>query len=132
MGEHEHNHRESFRIACGEVFLEAHLHDQAATVSMAICPDEGSTLAFALLVDAMRAIAARAEALGGIVGHIKGFAREGDVFAHASVTAADQQPTCEGDVEAAFGEGADIQLVAIVLLVEEQALVGICRSVLEG
>lgn len=128
---HEHhNHRESFAINGAEAFLEAHMHDQAATVSAAICPAEGEAFAFARLVDAMREIASASEAAGGIVGHVKAFAREGDAFAHASVTAAGLEPACEGDVEESFGEEADIQLVAIVLLVGQNDLIDICRNAL--
>ena len=128
---HEHhNHRESFAIPHGEAFLEAHMHEQAATVSIAICPDEGETLAFQTLVEAMCAIAVQAEALGGVVGHIKAFAQEGDAFAHASVTAADLAPDSAGSTSASFGAEADIQLVAIVLLVCQNDLVSICRGAL--
>ena len=136
MAEHEnaqhkhHNHRESFEIPGAEAFLEAHMHDQAATVSMAICPSEGSVFAFAKLVETMRQIAADAEAAGGIIGHIKAFAREEDAFAHASVTTAELDPACEGDISASFGEEADIQLVAIVLLISQDDLIAICRRAL--
>ena len=134
MSEHHehHNHRESFEIAGGEVFLEAHMHDQAATVSLAVCPGEGQVFSFETLIRAMREIATQAELLGGIIGHIKGFAREGEVFAHASVTAADLEPTCEGATKESFGEEADIQLVAIVLLVGQDDLMTICRNALSA
>ena len=125
-----HNHRESFETCGAEAFLEAHMHDQAATVSLAICPAEGETFAFARLVDAMRDIASASESAGGIVGHVKAFAREGDTFAHASVTAAGLEPACEGDAAESFGDEADIQLVAIVLLVSQADLVDICRNAL--
>ncbi len=129
--EGSHNHRETFEIHGAEVFTESHMHDQAATVSLAICPNEGATFAFATLVTAMQDIASRAEAAGGIIGHIKAFAREENgAFAHASVTAAGLAPTCEGDVSASFGEEADIQLVSIVLLISFEELLSICRDVL--
>ena len=106
------------------------MHDQAATVSASICPDEGKELAFGALVSALRFMAARAEEAGGIVGHVKAFAKEGASFAHASVVAADAEPTLEGDPSLSFGEEADIQLVCIVLLVGQEELVSICRRAL--
>ena len=124
---HEHNHREQFAVACGEAFLEAHMHDQAATVSAALCPDEGSVISFEQLVSALSSIASNAEAAGGIIGHIKAFAREEDVFAHASSTDASRKPDVEGDTAASFGPEADIQLVAIALLIDQDELISICK-----
>ena len=129
-GHHEHSHRESFAIPCGEAFLEAHMHDQAATVSMALCPGEGSCIAFASLTDALQSIASQVEAKGGIVGHIKAFARQEGSFAHASVTEAGREPACEGDAACAFGSEAEIELVAIALLISQDELLDICRSTL--
>ena len=127
---HEHNHRESFAVECGEAFLEAHMHDQAATVSMAICPDEGKSMSFQVLVNALCDIAAGVEAMGGIVGHIKAFARDGDVFAHASVTEAGRIASKEGDADSSFGPEADVQLVAIALLVGQDELIALCKKAL--
>ena len=133
--DHHHDHAPSHKEACAiggaQVSLEAHTHEQAATVSLDIRPAAGSGFAFQKLVSAMRALASEAEALGGIVGHIKAFAREGDAFAHASVTAADLPPESEGDIGAAFGSNATIQLVAIVLLVDQDALVEVCKTTLQ-
>ena len=137
MGEahhHEHHHehapahKETFAIDGAQVALEAHTHEQAATVSLGIKPTEGARFRFKQLIGAMAAIAAEAESEGGIVGHIKAFAREGDAFAHASVTASDLPPESEGDVDAAFGPDAAIQLVAIVLLIDHHSLVDICKA----
>ena len=123
-----HSHRESFEIAGAKTFLEAHMHDQAATVSLAICPLEGTAFAFRTLLETMVIIASQVEAHGGIVGHIKAFAREGDRFSHASVTAAGFEPTCEGEADASFGEGADVQFVAIALFVNKEELASICKG----
>ena len=124
---HEHNHREQFAIACGEAFLEAHMHDQAATVSAALCPDDGSAISFEQLVSALSAIASNVEDTGGIIGHIKAFAREEETFAHASVTDAGRKPDIEGDITASFGPEADIQLVAIALMISQDELITICK-----
>jgi len=124
---HEHNHREQFAVACGEAFLEAHMHDQAATVSAALCPDEDSVISFEQLASALSAIASDVEDAGGIIGHIKAFAREDDVFAHASITDAGRKPDAEGNTAASFGPEADIQLVAIALLVAQDELITICK-----
>lgn len=129
---HEHvpSHKEAFAVEGASVSLEAHMHEEAATVSLGIKPVEGEGFAFTRIIDAMTAIAEQAESQGGIVGHIKGSAREGAAFAHASVTASDLPCESEGDVEAAFGSDATIQIVAIVLLIEQQDLVGICKAAL--
>ena len=132
--DHEHHHehapaqKEEFAIEGAQMLLEAHTHEQAATVSLDVKPAEGAPLAFKRLIDLMVSIAGEAEAHGGIVGHIKAFAREGDTFAHASVTASDLPVESEGAVEAVFGHDATIQLVAIVLLIDKQALVDICKA----
>lgn len=130
--DHDHAHAHSvsdrFETDAALVSLEAHTHEQAATVSLDIHPKAGQAVAFSSLVETMQAIAADAEAAGGVVGHIKAYARDGAAFAHASVTAADLPPVCEGDVQASFGEGATIQLVSIVLLVGQDDLAALCRA----
>lgn len=128
--EHAHEHTEAIELAWARVELEAHTHEQAATVSMDIYPSSGSTLSFSELVSAMQAIARAAEQAGGIVGHIKAFAKQDDAFARASVTAADLPPTCDGDQSLEFGSSAEIQVVAIVLLIDQTALLTICKDVL--
>ena len=80
----------------------------------------------------LQAVCAEIEAAGGIVGHIKAFASQDDAFAHASVTEANRKPDLEGDVAAPFGPDADIQLVAIALLLDEQTLISICKRVVSG
>lgn len=127
---HHDHHEETVETPWGTVRLEAHTHEQAATVSMALCPAAGKAMAFGSVVELMRQVAERAEAAGGIVGHVKAFARQGDAFAHASVTAAYLEPAVEGDASLGYGERADIQLVAIVLLVSQDELVSICREAL--
>ncbi len=128
--DHAPSHQETFIIDGAQVLLEAHTHEQAATVSLNIQPVEGARFAFAQLLSAMAVIAREAEAQDGIVGHIKAFAREGDAFAHASVTASDLPLESEGDVEALFGPDATIQLVAIVLLIDQHALIDTCKAAL--
>lgn len=123
-------HRESFAVTCGEAFLEAHEHDQAMTVSVAICPDEGASISFGELAGALRTIASGIEAAGGIVGHVKAFARQDGAFAHASATEAGREPDFEGDVSSAFGFDADVQLVAIALLLGQDEFVALCKSAL--
>lgn len=128
---HAHDHgptvSDSFETEAARIALEAHTHEQAATVSLDIHPKAGKTVAFPDLVAAMQSIATDAEAAGGIIGHIKAYARDEQSFAHASVTAADLPPTCEGNAQASFGEGAHIQLVSIVLLIPQDELIGICH-----
>lgn len=128
--EHSHSHKETAELAWAQVQMEAHTHEQAATVSMAIRPNAKCEAAFSDLVAIMQQIARASEDAGGIVGHIKAFVRQGDAFAHASVTAADLSPTYEGDRALVLGESADIQLVAIVLLVGQDDLLAICKDAL--
>lgn len=129
---YDHNHgsavKYNFEINEAYVSLEAHTHEQAATVTLDIRPKKGRALAFADIVDVMVSIAVRAEAAGGVVGHIKAYARDGSAFAHASVTASDLAPVCEGDANALYGEGSLIQLVLIVLLLRQEDLTSICRA----
>ena len=127
---HHHSHMETLQLENALVELEAHTHEQAATVSMRIHPADGATIAFADIIAALQRIARAAEDVGGIVGHIKGFAKQGDAFAHASVTAADLDPTTEGDPALTFGASADIQLAAIVLLVSQNDLLALCKEAL--
>lgn len=127
---HHHTHSETIDLEWADIQFEAHTHEQAATVSMAIHPKAGCTATFSSLVDIMQNIARAAEASGGVVGHIKAFSKQGDAFAHASVTAADLAPTCEGDQSRALEGDADIQLVAIVLLLSEKDLLAICKDAL--
>ena len=127
---HHHSHAETLQLENAVVELEAHTHEQAATVSMRIHPADGTTIAFADIIAMLQRIARAAEDVGGIVGHIKGFAKQGDAFAHASVTAADLAPTTEGDPALAFDATADIQLAAIVLLVSQADLLALCKEAL--
>ena len=133
-GDHEHHHEhapahtEELDFARFAVSLEAHDHDQASTVSLTFHPKAGEQVALGKLIAAMQEIAHAAEARGGFVGHIKGFARNESAFAHASVTASDLPPECEGDRALPFGEGADIQLVAICMLIGLEELIAICTE----
>ena len=130
--EHEHvSHGELVELEWADVKLEAHTHEQTATVSMGFFPKAGCQVAFSDLVGFMQAIARLAEDAGGIVGHIKAFARHGEAFAHASVTSADLAPACEGELSLVLGPGFDVQLVAIALLVGQDELLAICRQALK-
>ncbi|MBQ9003239.1 MAG: hypothetical protein IJ087_15425 [Eggerthellaceae bacterium] len=126
--DHDHATHDAFETDAASISLEAHTHEQAATVSLDIHPKTGNAIAFSSLVDSMKTIADEAETAGGVVGHIKAYARDGVSFAHASVTAPDLPPVCEGNVQASFGADATIQLVSIVLLVDLDDLAAICRK----
>ena len=128
--EHRHDHLETAEFEWGLVELEAHVHDQAATVSMNVQPQGERSITFSDLVGAMCSIARAAESAGGVVGHIKAFARQGGESARASVTAPELAPTVEGDPALLLGTGATIQLVAIVLLIGKEDLLAICKGAL--
>ena len=83
--EHHHEHEAVVELPWARVELEAHTHEQAATVSMNIHPKEESPVAFADLVNIMQEIARSSEQSGGIVGHIKAFAKRDNAFARVSV-----------------------------------------------
>ena len=126
---HEHHaHQETVELEWGRLEFEAHVHDQAATVSLTAHPKEGCAIAFSDLVRIMESIARAAEEAGGIVGHIKAFAQQDGESAHASVTSADLASTVEGSSSLSFGAGATVQLVAIVLLIDQADLLAICKK----
>lgn len=127
---HHHSHVETVELSWANVKLESHTHEQAATVSLDIDPKPSCEKAFSDLVNIMQGIARAAEDAGGIVGHIKAFAKRGDASAHASVTAADLPPTCEGDQSLALDNESAVQLVAIVLLIAENDLLALCKNAL--
>ncbi len=83
---------------------------------------------FEVLVEALKSVAQHVESAGGIVGHIKAYARAGDSFVHASATDAQHEPSCEGDASLSLGPEVHCQLVAIALLIDleqlEQIVVG--------
>ena len=115
----------------GTADLESHVHDQAATVSATIHANPDAGKAFQALVDALRDIACKVEAAGGIVGHIKAYARTEDSFAHASVTDAQHAPACEGDLQLPLGLDVQCQLVAIALLIDLEQLERIVTDTVE-
>ena len=122
---HEHHHHDhadvyerSVELEWGTAALESHVHDQASTVSATINARAETGKTFETLVQAMRDIARQAELSGGIIGHIKAYARAADSFAHASATDAQHAPSCEGDVQMPLSPGVQCQIVAIVLLID--------------
>lgn len=125
--EHHHHDHEAARerevdLGWASAILESHLHDQAATVSATVRAQAEADKSFEALVAALKLIAQRVESAGGIVGHIKAYARAGESFAHASVTDAQLAPACEGDVNLVLGPDVQCQLVAIALLVDLDVL----------
>ena len=116
--DHQHAHERPVEFEWGTGTLESHVHDQAATVSVTISarPDAGKT--FEGIVGVLQEIAREVESTGGIVGHIKAYAREGELFAHASATDAQHAPACEGDSRLTLAPDTHCQLVAIALLID--------------
>ncbi|MBQ9042673.1 MAG: hypothetical protein IJ111_07645 [Eggerthellaceae bacterium] len=130
-GHHHHSHEETLKLAFATVNLEAHEHEQSSTVSMTFDVNAGSTLPFQSVISLMQDIAEQVEQAGGIVGHIKAYAKDGDAFARASVTAANLDPTYEGDLDMQLAPGTEAQAVAIALLIDQHALLDICKAALE-
>ena len=91
-------------------------------------PRKNTTLVFGNIVELMVTIAGEIEAANGIVGHIKAFARQGDTFAHASVTASYLDPECEGDLGIHLDTSTTVQLAAIALLIGQEQLLDLCRA----
>ena len=115
---HEHTHEREVQLGWGTAALESHVHDQASTVSATIHVQPGSGVTFETLVEALQGIAQQVESAGAIVGHIKAYARAGELFAHASATDAQHAPACEGDASLLLEPDTQCQLVAIALLIE--------------
>lgn len=115
---HEHAHEKTVQAGCATLELSSHMHEQAATVSATVHVAEGHTMPFTRVVEAMGAIAERAEGAGGIVGHIKGYAETASGFAHASCTDASLGANVEGDPGLLLDSAAKAQLVAIVMLID--------------
>ena len=121
---HHHDHAAEREVECrwGTAVLESHVHDQAATVSATIYAQSGPAATFEVLVEALKSVAQHVESAGGIVGHIKAYARAGDSFVHASATDAQHEPSCEGDASLPLGPEVHCQLVAIALLIDLEQL----------
>ena len=128
--EHEHGTHDVLESACATIHLESHTHEETATVSMDIEPHVDSALSFSDIVTLMQAVASAVESAGGIVGHIKAFARRDDAFVHASVTASYLDPECEGDTEICLDTATELQLAVIALLIEREQLLALCKNAL--
>lgn len=129
---HEHARDRVIDLGWASVTLESHVHEQASTVSATICARADSAKCFDALVAALQAMAREAESAGGIIGHIKGYARDGESFVRASITDAQHAPICEGDAQLPLGSGAQVQLVAIVMLIDLDELERIVAGALEA
>ena len=77
-------------------------------------------------------MAKQVESAGGIVGHIKGYARIGDPFVHASATDAQHAPAPEGDTSIPLDVDTQAQLAAIALLIDLDDLEQLVVSALEA
>ena len=130
--DHHHEHENALQLTWADITLSSHTHDQASVVSAAIKVREEGNTTFEALIGALRSIAVAAEAAGGIVGHIKGFARTGEAFVHASCTDANQPPQFEGDAAFALGPESQVELVAIVMLIELEELEHIVEEALQA
>ena len=126
--DHSHSHVETVETSWGTIALEGHTHEQAATVSATFHLNAESSYAFSSIVSLMQRIAKGVEDAGGIVGHIKATAKQDGSFARASVIAAELDPTCEGDLSLKLGSEADIQMAVIAMLVDQDALLALCRE----
>lgn len=127
---HEHGHEKTLELEFATVELSSHAHEQATAVSATININEGREICFARIVEAMQAIAVDAEAAGGIVGHIKGYAETSQGFAHASCTGAGLGIDVEGRPKLALSAESQVQIVAIVMLVDLEKLTCIVSSAL--
>ena len=126
--DHGHSHEETVETPWSTIALEGHTHEQAATVSATFHVNPESSYAFSSIVSLMQRIAKGVEDAGGIVGHIKATAKQDGSFARASVIAAELDPTCEGDLSLKLGSEADIQMAVIAMLVDQDALLALCRE----
>lgn len=130
--EHGHDPSKAPELSWAQAALERHMHDAAATVSITLCPEPGCQVGFSSLACAMERIAQKAESSGVVVGHIKAFARQGDAFARASVVASDLPAALEGEPGLLIVQGTQVELVAIVLLMDCDELSSICCAALSA
>ncbi len=116
MGEHGHEHQhtnERVLIEENDMFLSVLEHEESLVASYRLDLSCGLNDAKERLAQFAKSISGRVEFEGGIVGHIKAFAREqGDSF-RLSLTAD------EPDILDFHGSSTHVEGVAIVLLVDE-------------
>lgn len=127
---HDHVPARTWSQDCdwAHLHFEGHEHDQASVITVTVKLLAGQEVPFSKLVAVAQQAARDVEAAGGIVGHIKGFAREGDTYAHVSITDSALPATESGDVAASFTEHAEIQFVLIAMLVTLNDLRGVIED----
>ena len=152
---HEHNHiheHDGGSCDCGCNYQHHHHDDDAKTVSanvgggIALCKLtthegalvvscalelENSMLSSACLAAALAGVAYDVEKLGGIVGHVKCAASNGEGSLHISVTQAGIEPTVMANNLEVLDEDTEINIAVICFAVEHQELLNILLTRLE-
>ena len=129
---HGHTHERTLNLGYATAELSSHMHDQASTVSVTIKLNEGSAIEFSGIPSALQVVAERAEAAGGIIGHIKGYAETTSGFAHASCTDASQGVATQGELDLVIDVASNAQIVAIVMLIDLHELENIVIEALSS
>lgn len=131
---HQHHHDDAKTISAnvggGIALCKLTTHEGALVVSCAL-ELENSTLSPACLASALAGVASDVEKLGGIVGHVKCAASNGEGSLHISVTQAGIEPTVMTSNLEVIDEDSEINIAVICFAVEHQELLDILLTRLE-
>ena len=120
----------SANVGGGIAWCKLTAHEGALVVSCAL-ELENSTLSPACLAAALAGVAYDVEKLGGIVGHVKCAASNGEGTLHISVTQAGVDPTVMVNNLEVLDEDSEINIAVICFEVEHQELLDILLTRLE-
>lgn len=133
---HQHHHHDdeaktiSANVGGGIALCKLTTHEGALVVSCAL-ELEDSTLSPSCLASALAGVAYDVEKLGGIVGHVKCAASNGEGSLHISVTQAGIDPTVVVNNLEVLDEDSEINIAVICFAVEHQELLDILLTRLE-
>ena len=122
---HEHHHEAetlSFNVGGGVALCRLSSHEEANIVSCTL-ELENTELELQSLAAALAGVATDIEEAGGLIGHIKCAAQNGESFARISVTQAGIDPFVESHNLKILNEETDISLALIVFAVEHEQII---------
>ena len=122
---HDHHHEAqtmSFNVGGGVALCRLSSHEEANIVSCTL-ELENTELELQSLAAALAGVATDIEEAGGLIGHIKCAAQNGESFARISVTQAGIDPFVESHNLEILNEETDISLALIVFAVEHEQII---------
>ncbi len=122
---HDHHHEAqtmSFNVGGGVALCRLSSHEEANIVSCTL-ELENTELELQSLAAALAGVATDIEEAGGLIGHIKCAAQNGESFARISVTQAGIDPFVESHNLKILNEETDISLALIVFAVEHEQII---------